>query len=928
VRRPLLAAGLALATACAAARCDERGGRAAAPEPVTELRLLDRIDAWTIASPWSPRPRGAPERGRAPAFRAEFEEGLAPGMSCVDATASFLGMPPLRPGTRLAAEPPPRVAAEAAADGRSGLRFEHAAGAAFVTVAVAPDLPCLLSCRVRRGVVPAALDASGDAALARHAQVGTILVLELNEAPPAGTDYAALLASFGARRNALVATHVVPSAAARGEFGESRLLFKSSVFTHALAITLVAGDPGWWALPESAHPDASPPPGAVDFDALRLFELRARDYLPVQSSSEEDDLPQPPHPDQANDGFARKVKLLGDVRRALLAPAGTTASVPVRLPRGRFRIAFSYGVLEEARASFGRVPMNFVARLERDGALPRDLMRASVTASASAGERAWHEWSGDETGDGGTARLVLSAESEGGDDVAVFGEPVVAPLAEPDRLPSPAKPPLNVVLVSGDTLRSDRLGCYGYARSDGQATSPSIDRLAAESLRFADARAVAPFTLPSHATILTGLAPRVHRVVRNGRRLQPDVHPLLAVEFARAGYATAAFTGGAFLSYEHGFHHGFDRYSILDPFLTDEDPYREAFPRPGDRAFNDAAHATCDRRAIERWIDAQSGRPFFLFVHTYVAHNYHPPKAVERRFVRGDVALLGRDRDLKRIDLAAAAAGIPVPDDVARVASDLYDGAVAAADEAVGELLESLRARGLLERTVVALVSDHGEEFGEHGGLLHGRTLYEEVLRVPLLLRAPGVAPAVVGETVDQCDVAPTLRALAGLPAAPVCDGVDLLQRVAHEDFRSAFVAEVSAAGLSRRRALVVGGAKLVENPATRFEEREYSARRPPPWEFFELRADAGERRNLAVFEAAGAGGTAALAADDRQPPRLADLRRAAERMRAAANEERARVVPDREALTYRPSEGAGAQLRALAYTLAGDASSDEEGDD
>jgi hypothetical protein len=138
----------------------------------------------------------------------------------------------------------------------------------------------------------------------------------------------------------------------------------------------------------------------------------------------------------------------------------------------------------------------------------------------------------------------------------------------------------------------------------------------------------------------------------------------------------------------------------------------------------------------------------------------------------------------------------------------------------------------------------------------------------------------------------------------------------------------VSAAGLSRRRALVVGGAKLVENPATRFEEREYAARRPPPWEFFELRADAGERRNLAVLDAAGAGGPAALAADDRQPPRLAELRRAAERLRAAANEERARVVPDREALTYRPSEGAGAQLRALAYTLAGDASSDEEGDD
>jgi len=148
---------------------------------------------------------------------------------------------------------------------------------------------------------------------------------------------------------------------------------------------------------------------------------------------------------------------------------------------------------------------------------------------------------------------------------------------------------------------------------------------------------------------------------------------------------------------------------------------------------------------------------------------------------------------------------------------------------------------------------------------------------------------------------------------------------VARDDFRTAFVAELSASGLSRRRALFVGGSKLIENPATRFEEREYAPRRPPPWEFFDLRDDPGERRNLARFDAADA---ARLAADGLQPARLPELRRAAERLRAAANEERARVVPDPDALSYRPSESAGAQLHALAYTLGGDASSDEEGDD
>lgn len=924
MRRRRWLALCAVELACASARGGE-GERA----PAGALRLLDRLDEWTIESPWSPRPAASPESELTPAFAAEFEEGEAARLTPVELPASFAGRS-LRPGVVLPPEPPPQPSAQAAARGARGLRFAHAAGAAFVVVPVTPDTPYLLSCMVRRGVDPRALaaggaDPAGEAAalLARLAQAGSLVVYELHQQPPADASPAQLLAAFGARENAIVATHVVPAAGAVGRFDESRLVLKVSVFTHALALGLIGGAEGWWALPESRHPDGAPPEGAVDFDSLRLYELRARDYLPLQQTSAEEDLPPPPLTAAKNSGFARKVKLLGDVRRALLAPAGTTASVPLALPAGRFRISLSYGVLEERRAASGKVPITFVARLERAGAPAVELLREHVTAADSAAARAWHECRFDGQGDGqggGAARLVLSAVSEAKcDDVAVFGEPVVAALREPAELPR------SVVLISVDTLRSDRVGCYGYARSDGAATTPAIDALAAESLRFANARSVAPFTLPSHATILTGLLPRAHGVVRHGRRLVADVQPLLAVDFARAGYATAAFTGGAYLSYEHGFHHGFDRYSILDPFLTDEDPYRDAFPRPGDRAFNDAAYATCDERAIERWLDATSGRPFFLFVHTYAAHDYHPPKELEKRFVRGDLGRLGPDRDLKRIERAAAMAGAPVPAGVAQVASDVYDGAVAAADRAVGELIGALRARGLLERTVVVLLSDHGEEFGEHGGLLHGRTVYEEVLRVPLLLRAPGVAPSVIDAPVDLCDVAPTLRALCGIAPAAACDGADLLRRIADDDFKRAFWAEVAAPGLSRRRALLAGADKLIESPSAGFEERDYARVPPPALELYDVKGDPRERRNRVALVADAKGGGLVPADGQPEGPLLGQLRKAAERMRSALNDERARLLSGRDAIDYQPGASSQAQLKALAYP--GGASPDDDDD-
>src|SRR6185503_15775184 len=134
----------------------------------------------------------------------------------------------------------------------------------------------------------------------------------------------------------------------------------------------------------------------------------------------------------------------------------------------------------------------------------------------------WQEFTMELVGDGQPSRLLLETQSDGPcEDVAAFGEPRIEPLAA-----AAARAP-DVLLISLDTLRADRLGCYGYARPDGRATSPRIDAFASRCLRFAQARSVAPWTLPSHATIFTGLSPSVHRVTRLGRHLIPGVHPLL-----------------------------------------------------------------------------------------------------------------------------------------------------------------------------------------------------------------------------------------------------------------------------------------------------------------------------------------------------------------------------------------------------------------
>ncbi len=307
--------------------------------------------------------------------------------------------------------------------------------------------------------------------------------------------------------------------------------------------------------------------------------------------------------------------------------------------------------------------------------------------------------------------------------------------------PAPRGP--NVLLIAVDTLRADALGAHG---ASGDPT-PAIDALAARGTRFAEARAHAPWTLPSFSSLFTSRPPHRHGAggrLGEFRVLAPDALTLAEV-LRDAGYRTSAITNVDFLSEPFGTVQGFEHVNAF---------------APADNRSARGAAATTDA-AIER-LRSADGR-FFCFVHYFDPHAvYAPPPAERSRF-----ALPG-DRQGSwtfgtRQDVVGHRSGrLPVDAGLMQRAHALYAGEVAHVDAQIARLLAELDALGLTDDTLVVLTSDHGEEFFDHGGWEHGHTLHEELLHVPLVLAGPGVPSGQVRETqVGLIDVAPTICRLA-----------------------------------------------------------------------------------------------------------------------------------------------------------------------
>jgi arylsulfatase A-like enzyme len=295
----------------------------------------------------------------------------------------------------------------------------------------------------------------------------------------------------------------------------------------------------------------------------------------------------------------------------------------------------------------------------------------------------------------------------------------------------------NVLLVAIDTLRWDHLGCYGASRP----VSPALDALAAEGTRFEHAYATAPWTTPSVATLHTGLMPSAHGLTRPKQGLSEELETLAEILRA-AGWSTTGVVSNPHLRSKYGFEQGFD--SWID---VDAKDHRHVSTQGVTRSVVDALRGY-----------AESAEPFFLFAlyfdphYSYVRHpQFGFAKGPSGRLVGGEsiAKLRGMSEDItaEEVDFLKA----------------VYDEEIRFTDQGIKRVLTALEEFGLAEDTVVAVVGDHGEEFFEREWLGHARTLYEELVRVPFLLRAPGAAPRVVEEPTSLLSVAPTLLDLVGI---------------------------------------------------------------------------------------------------------------------------------------------------------------------
>lgn len=428
---------------------------------------------------------------------------------------------------------------------------------------------------------------------------------------------------------------------------------------------------------------------------------------------------------------------------------------------------------------------------------------------------------------GETVRLHFITQPVAGAPEPQFAEPLWStPLLYTAPAPEPPPGP-NVLLICLDTVRADRLGIHGYPRG----TSPNLDAFAADAAVFEQAIAPAPWTTPTHASVFTGYHPDVHRagVISAGYHLAPEWTTLAEI-LRDAGRVTAAYTEGIAIRGQMGFAQGFDVYS--DGHSPDRH-IKERAPR----TFGDAL----------AWLRTFGHLPFFLYVQTYEAHEpYGAPEEFARRFIQGDLPLRG----------AVMGADAHSPEERQRV-SDLYDAAIAYTDAELGRFLDGVRDLGLLEDTLVVIFSDHGEEFWEHGAVGHTRHVYDEVLRVPLVVRVPGRAGAGqrIARQVDLTDVFATVLAHTGHTPPPDTDSVSLLPLLEARDgyAREAVVSVLvnTSGDLLTAEGLPVEwrrAARRTESKKYIHSDREvHEGAGQPAEEFYKLEADPAERENHAT---------------------------------------------------------------------------------
>ena len=346
----------------------------------------------------------------------------------------------------------------------------------------------------------------------------------------------------------------------------------------------------------------------------------------------------------------------------------------------------------------------------------------------------------------------------------------------------------NVLLITIDTLRADHLPAYGYTA----VKTPNLDRIAAESVRFARAFAHAPLTLPSHTSILTGRLPISHGVRDNAGYHLENQEITIAELLKSKGYVTSGFVSSFILDSVFNIQQGFDFY--YDNFDTAE--YQGMDPRAIERRGGET------ETELENWLDQNSSNKFFSWIHFYDPHDpYDPPEPYRSEY-----------------------ASVP------------YDGEIAYTDSVIGKLIAKLESKKILDRTIIIVTADHGEGLGEHGESRHGFFIYNSTIHVPLLIRFPNGKRQTVDELVRHIDLVPTILDLVGLQIPSNIQGASLIPVINGKE-----KSERYAYSESLYSSLHYGWASLES-----ITSKKYKYIQAPRMELFDLENDFSEANNLA----------------------------------------------------------------------------------
>lgn len=519
-------------------------------------------------------------------------------------------------------------------------------------------------------------------------------------------------------------------------------------------------------------------------------------------------------------------------RETIVTRAPEVARFQVTLP-ARPVLDLSVGTPEDAAVTF-RVAVERAGQeqvvLARTVTTPYRWERRTVDLSSYAGQ---------------AVTLALSARADRAGTVAFWGAPAVR-----QRSPGPAGgPPQLVVLVQGDTLRPDHLDAYGYER----ATAPILRRLAQEGALFRHAISQTGWTKASVPSVLTGLYPSTHGVHKIADRLPSSAHTI-AEAYRQAGYATASFSSVVFTGAFSNLHQGFEELHEVESTAG----------RSGPEGFK-TSREYVDR--LLEWIDAHRDVPAFVFLHVMDPHSpYVPNRPYDTTWA--DPAQreeYQRQQKLLKDFIAAptlASRGMATEEELRRAgldpawfirySKDWYDGSILGMDRELGRLMEAIEAGRLRERALVAFFSDHGEEFHEHGEMFHGQSVYGEMIRVPLILWAPGrIAPGTeVKDTVQLVDVMPTLLDFSGLAVPREAQGLSLRPLLGGAPVPAAWTGRPAFAekqptgapedrGVAESYAIVDGRWKLIH----------HVVRRPPgpEYELFDFAADPLDQEDVAA---------------------------------------------------------------------------------